>query len=616
MQKLLIGSSLLAISTFAYGNAISQEIDVDVIALPVPIVMKEATNQKAKLNTGTIIDEQIFLSVPYNYSRTAVLKTDIIAKPLFAKKTYVKAGALGYWAGRFTSRMVTTQYGTSRYGAVQQVEIWCFFGKDGRDADGFVCINDSPQETSLLPIYTAPYMVTRFTSSASPMQLERPIIEEKEVEILANPKLDYRLKKISKKYAQFNIEVNGIFMERAGASFDDNGKGEFISPIGVVEFIADVEKNTIKFNYKPQVKTETKVNNVTNTLAPQEKYNNLKFKADMYEASIKRDESRVPRIYNIIDKPEVQSVAKNYPRYSVIAKQNMRPTTGFIQKASPLNRPERFGAAGAKLFEVIYQPDTTTQLAAYLYSMGLDASAFSPKLEKARTLLCWRDYEKLSQELIKPSVFGAIKGHCLEDTDKDNKYETLWKDPTYTTGAIYRLGALSTPTKLVRDDEKPIEVEISDISDLPMETIGLYYVGQNGEKLDENGKFYAESVKFEWHFMSGIGFDRGQGELIRTIEVKIDKTGNGALLDAKGNKIIEISNFKLDGSADIKFNDFYNLGNQSLIDYQAEAQKKRELLVPIKEEMKKLEPLLPPKPPVLLPVDEKPADAATKIVPK
>ncbi len=554
----------IAITSILFAtNAFAEEIKVDVANYPVPLVMKAPNGSKASFQNSNLKEGDIVLKLPVAYRRTAVLKTDISAKPWFTQKTYVKAGAVGYWAGHFTSQLVTTSnYGGSSYGPSTQVEIWCFFGKDGKDKDGNVCILDSERSTALLDTYYPPYLMKHFRTSASPIELVRPTFEEKDLEIGKDLQFEYHIKKIKKNFVLLTIEVDGKEIERETLNFDEKGDGNFDSPIGLLTFKVNDDKTNVIFNYD-----SSKIQNTDTQKQASDEYvlNILSKIADGITERAKILETRENFVVNFIDKPKPQEQITNFKRYSLINQQSYIPNRSFIQENAPLNRPERFGPVGATLFEAKYDIAKNDSVSKFINDSS-GASAYSINL------LCWRDYEDLKKAAEKAPILQP-KADCIYDKDKDGKYEILYKDAVFASGSAYSVTYVYTDVKLDGSDNKlPISVKPSSTDGLMPEKIGIYYLGPSGEKIDDNGRVITNEISFEWRYLTLPILNNDTPSRLRKFTINLDDNGKGQKLGKNGEKIIEVSAIYPDGSADIKFNDFYNIGNQALVDYKEAAE--------------------------------------------
>jgi len=512
------------------------------------------------VNTGEVAKNGIIASVPFDYRRTGILKTDIIAKPIFKEKTYLKAGAVGYWAGRFTTQLVTTRnYGGSSYGPKSMTEIWCFFGKDGKDRDAYICIQDGEASTNVLSTNRKPYMLTEFSSSVGEPELDRPKIEEKQLDIAPDLALEYRFEKFKKNYAVVNQYINSELVKTDTLPLENDGSAILITPLGNLKIVKiNEESANISLISAPVVSKK----NDNSKIDDAEIIRLLEIEISKEEKRAEGFEKAFPETFNFLTKPDVQTVPKHLDRNSLVFEQTLLPSKAYTQVFAPQDRT-RFGEAGALLFPHI-------------------------NAATGETVLCWRNYKELTDRF-DPNLINFVNNHCIGDEDKDGKYEILWKDIEFTQGSLYGFTGKTTRTVLDGEGNKgPVVVQSADTKNMMVETIGLFYMGPSGEELDESGKIKSTKVDFEWRYLTFKHKNSRLDNGIYKYSVSINDKGEAIKLDENGKEVVKVTNIQNDGSADIIFNKAYPLGDNALINYKEHAAKIRKKVENLKQLLKEL----------------------------
>ncbi len=536
-------------------------VDVEKIGdLPIPLIMVPRKSGKFIVNSGEITKNGIIASIPFDYRRTGILKSDIIAKPIFKEKTYLKAGAVGYWAGRFTSQIVTTRnYSGSSYGPKTMTEIWCFFGKDGKDRDAYICIQDGETSTNVLSTNRKPYMLTEFSSSINEPELDRPKIEEKQLDVAPDLAIEYRFDKFKKNYAVINEYINDELVKTDTLPLETDGSAILITPLGTIKIVKSKDENAnISLISGPEVSKKNDGNKIDDA----EIIRLLDFEITKEEKRAADFEKASPNTYNFLTKPDFQTVPKHIDRNSLIFEQTLLPSKAYTQVFAPQDRG-RFGEAGALLFPHVNS------------STG-------------ETILCWRDYKELTDRF-DPNLISFVNNHCIGDEDKDGKYEILWKDIQFVQGSIYGFYSKTTRTVLDGEGNKgPVIVKPANINDMMVEKIGLFYMGPSGEELDENGKIKSTKVDFEWRYLTLRHNNSRIENSIYKYSISINDKGEAIKIDENGNEVVKVTNIQSDGSADIIYNKAYPLGEHALINYKEYAANIRKKVEDLKQVSKVL----------------------------
>lgn len=567
LKKLIIGAS--AICALNCGDLSAQEYQAaDIIKLPMPMAMKKIENAKANYRPGIIDIDEKFLEVPIAYRRTALLKSDVKTMGWGKENVVLKSGALGYWVGQYTSQLTTTQYGVTTYGAKNIIDIWCFFGLNAKDKTEYRCANIGEGGTTIDYQYRPPYYIDEsFTGGSSANIVGKLEIEEKDVEITPNLKFDYKLAKIKKNYIEVKVFVGEKAVNESIAYFDVNtGIGVYDTPIGELKFKVSESKNNIEI-YKIEENKPTKEAN--QGIKTQDKVALALDFAAKLEKQSNEIEKAEPTNFNFIDKPQILTKPIKLEKYALIGEQTVKPEKTYIQKTSPFNRPDRFGAAGAPLFSAkILLPTKDNN---------------GNRVNASRELLCWRDFAKaLKNENATGIVWKEANAHCLEDNDKDGKYEKIWKIANFGSNSYYNLTGLGAPVELDgRDGNNPIEVELASNENLPPEKIGIFYQGPTGQEVGGDGKIATSRVSFYIRYTTFSKSNSTEIAPLLRYSISVDDKGNASY--EKGNKKIEITKIESDGSAEILFNNYYDIGIQPLEDYKKQAQDMRDLAQQIRK---------------------------------
>ena len=146
---------------------------------------------------------QRIVAFPFAFTRTAVLTEDLTNVHPVLKVTRVKAGAPGFFVGRF--------------GAPQNpsagVELWCFLSsKDSAPVDWLCSLmlpSGSERQRSLVADGLNPYDVTSILTSNRDKQSYGPVFEEKPVEIPGDLRLEYLFKRWTPKTAEIEVRAGG-----------------------------------------------------------------------------------------------------------------------------------------------------------------------------------------------------------------------------------------------------------------------------------------------------------------------------------------------------------------------------------------------------------------------
>lgn len=547
----------------------AQFVDYEITRLPDPLVMKPPTGAKARFRAGVAAKEDKFLSVPFEYRRTAILRNDIVLglmdKSIFAlagSGIVLKAGAKGYWAGRFRSQLTTTYgYGQRSEGSAKEVEIWCFFGVNNSGADAHACVTYSAEETKLIRTSLPPYLAVSFSTSDNPPSIPNFAFDEQSVTMGENLSFDYSFGCIRTQFVCLDISVNGQNVGSNRIIINSSGDGRINSPIGelrikannalqIVEIVAPIQRSANAQFATPAITDETSTR--------------VSLRLAEYMEQLANEEDEKPlELVKFIDVPQAYSEPRRLARFSEIARQKYIPARVFTQRSSPQNRPNRFGPAGAVLYEV------------HIGVVSKPVGGLQTQLDPTRKLriayksvMCWQDWAGLTTYIANPTFFGYPKSSCLEDTDNDGKYDKLYRDVAMVEGSIYKIASISGETNLA---DAPVEITPSDNANLPPEEIRLFYMGTRDERVEASGKISPTSVKLEWRYNTLPRTNSVLGAVARSFLLEIGEDGRAVYKDDDGQPAIIISNFQPDGSADIMFTEFYQAGIVPLDDFKDRA---------------------------------------------
>lgn len=526
----------------------SQEIDING-SLPVPLIMKPIAGKQANLITGTISKKDAFLKVPYQYRRTAVLKSDVVIKSMFGDVVLIKAGAKGYWAGRFQVRT---------YGINSEAEVWCFFGKDKGDRDTHQCFKETQTSSDLLYIYRAPYILDNFSSPQNNLYTSKPEYEESDVKIADNLEISYSVLSYAKKFGTIGMSVNGELANETTFPVDENGEGTLETPVGKILIKPAAEKNQYIISLKeaaPKVEhvdknnadTEIKGEDIDKTIAL------LDVLIKNVSSTIEDYKEKNAVLVNFIDVPQ-KPIDGVFIRDTNIVEQSFVPANAFKIK----NKIADYIPADALLFEAEYNN---------------------------LHYLCWRDYDRLAKSISKQTVFD-IKGICISDENKDGQYETVWKNVSFINGTFYSPSIISNKAAIdTIENASPVELEKIDSKQLLPERIALVYNGAGSEGVNQEDKIVVNSVLFKWVYISNKNGSPSFGSKTYKID---EQTRKGLVKDANDKVKVEIKKLNADNSISIYFNDFYKQDDHYLIDYKARAEEYSKILEAMKTKKQEL----------------------------
>lgn len=546
----IISASILSFSSFAMAQEAqtSQELDVNG-SLPVPLIMKPIAGKQATLVTGIISIKDSFLKVPYQYRRTGILKSDVVIKSMFGDIVLIKAGAKGYWAGRFQ---------VTDYGIQSQAEIWCFFGKDKGDRDTHQCFKENQYSSDLLYIYRAPYILDNFSSPQNNLYTSKPEYEEADVKIADNLEISYSVLSYGKKFGTIGLSVNGELANEVNFQVNENGEGTVATPVGTIlikpaaekkQYIIALKEAAPKVEpvEKSKVDTEIKVEDIDKTISLLDVLiTNLTNQIEEYK---KKNDVLV----NFIDVPQ-KPIDGVFIRDTNIVEQSFVPANAYKIKYKIAD----YIPAGALLFEAEYNN---------------------------LHYLCWRDYDRLAKSISKPTIFD-IKGICISDENKDGKYETVWKNVSFVNGTFYSPSNISNKTEIDTIENAPsVELEKVDSKQLLPEKIAFVYKGADSEGVNQEDKIVVNRLLFKWTYISNKNGSPSIGSKIYNID---EQTRKGLVKDKNDKTKVEIKRLNPDNSISIYFDDFYTQDDHYLIDYKAKTEEYSKILEAIKAKKQEL----------------------------
>ncbi|MCA3693928.1 hypothetical protein [Aquidulcibacter sp.] len=528
--------------------------------LELNMVMLVRDGAEVRVASGAVNRGEALVSIPFKYRRTAELTEDLVIPGLFGngERILLKAGATGYWAGRFSSLTVnsTTLNGIpirQSYGQMSYVQIWCFFGSNDKGKAASACVQLLEDGRAEYIITGRPYLLKNFSVQGASEVLKFSF-QEKEVEVLPDLRMEYRFVEWDTKDVDVDFMIQGVWIDSLPAQREADGSALLETPAGNLRLrplgsdrlkaMASLEQPS-----KPAEKVEAPARLDQETLQK-----TMLGIAQIVEAEANRLDNSVPTRMQVATPAQIDPSPRPIRAGEVVARQTIRPVRAFTQDTSPLNRPTRFGPPGALLFQV---------------SQGNDP-----------TMLCWRNPEQMAQTAPDQQQ-NRVQSYCLEDYDKDGRYEVLWKNPVFAEGTRYLLQGRSSRTVLNQPDSPPISVQPADPSLLPPETIELVYLGVSDEKLNETGAVIPESLKFQWRYAT---FPGGSPEItgIFMFEVNVSKEGSGQY-HIGDQPVLIVRDVKADSNPNLQVQGFYPLGDVDLQilaerakDMRAFAQKLRE----------------------------------------
>jgi hypothetical protein len=533
------------------------------VTLPMNLIMQVREGAEVRVASGAVGRDQALVSIPFRYRRTAELTADLLAAGGWRGNQMVmlKAGAKGYWAGRFRSQLIsTTTYGgvpiRSSPGAVSQTEIWCFFGVDDRNREASACVQQlSDGSAQLVTTGNQPYLLQSFSSSPSNQSVSQFQFVEKPLELFPDLRMEYRFREWDARDLDVHLVVRDTLVENLPSLREADGTALVATPAGTLRLRQNgTDRRTAT------VTLETAPIRVSQPApAPETASADLRARmllmAEMADRRARMLDREQPLRAHVLSLAQVDAAPRTVQRGEVVARQTIRPVKAFTQDATPLGRPERFGAPGTLLFEVPWNDEPP--------------------------VLCWRNPEQLTS--VEPANHNnyTVKSFCLQDIDRNGSYEVLWKDPQFIRGARYALAGLETRTALDGGQKPPITVRSADASLLAPETIELVYVGVTEEGIGAGGTVVPKAVGFNWRYAS-FPLPTSASSTFLVQGVSVSEKGDGKYTSSSRD-FVTVSGVTGNGQAQVQILGLYPLGDQLLSDPAERAARFRALAKSIRE---------------------------------
>jgi hypothetical protein len=462
-----------------------------------------------RVASGIVARDQPLVSIPYAYRRTAVLTADVADGGFWGggNRIYLKAGAKGYWAGSFSSGSFLLSSASRN--------LWCFFGVNQRDVATQACFLSDFNGKFIM--VAGGHLVTSFVLPQSVVGTLDLNFEEKVVEILADARLEYRFREWDDKDADVHLFVGNSFINNSAIGRQADGSALLFTQAGQVRLRqsgTDRRSATASLEAAPPVVQQTApaVQNAAAVQTLADAY------AGMRLFMMAVGGAQFTTIYNKTAGLVPDATQRPVRAGQEIARESFVPARVGRLDVSPLGRANRFGAIGDLVFEV--------------------------KPDKDRSLMCWRHY--LAGGGINPT--GArLLGMCLEDKDKDGKYETLWKDVTFQNDMHYQLNGLNTQTTL-EDRNPPVTITPADSNLMAPETLRLIYQGSGSERRNANGALEPATAKLEWASTLLPATPRE----IFSQTIILNNAGQGQTTASDTIPVIELSNVAIAGTASVR----------------------------------------------------------------
>lgn len=157
---------------------------------------------EAETPSGSIAAGEIAGTMPFAFRRTGVTTTDSRDMTFYNPRVRIPAGSAGY---------MVTKFPFSGFMNYTQVEIWCFRVPKGDDAERLMCLNYRPGISNHIEVeerhWPRPKVANGniFGTTGGPA----PAIDERPVQIVPNPVLQYRFDGWSKAGAKVAFLVGG-----------------------------------------------------------------------------------------------------------------------------------------------------------------------------------------------------------------------------------------------------------------------------------------------------------------------------------------------------------------------------------------------------------------------
>jgi hypothetical protein len=524
------------------------------------------TRRPATVATTAVASGKPIASVPIRYRRTAVLtqdlrtKTDVgLAWASIQEIVAIKSGGRGYWAGRRAN--IVQEIGPIWQRADQSErsgdfsDVWCFFGEDRNAKPDQICITVTPDRqfaptfvgtTELMfgRVIRAAYLSTFTYDRTDP--ITNLAFEETATDVIPDLLLEYSVLRWGPERVVVGLNAQGYRVTELTVRPNSKGEAILATPFGllvITESASTPQTYQAKWDDRTAI-TASAFNPAE--MAPPE----LSF----IEGSLREEATKFTKSADILAKlssPMVRyQVAPNEAPVFVETIANRVVTTrrvelaSFVrQTASPQNRPNRYGDAGAILFAPI--------------NMAM------------RRLYCL--------DSNRPFEAGTVPArqryHCIEDVDGDGVYEVLWRDPIFTPADQSSLVSLFGQYALGSATAPVIKVEPVEVSNPPTAQLELLNSGISGTRVDAAGELKPTAIGFSLRVagMQPKSFDYfvELSSVVQTYDVELDENGNGVFKDAEGNVLIEVSNAKIDGKALVKLGSSFLAGREQLIRYDA-----------------------------------------------
>lgn len=529
--------------------------------LELNMVMLVRDGAEVRVASGAVGRDQALVSIPFKYRRTAELTDDLVIPGLFGsgEKVLLKAGAKGYWAGRFSSQVVnsTTLNGVpirQSYGQRSYVQIWCFFGRDGNDKASNACLQQREDGRAEYIVTGQPYRLKSFSVMNSSAALKFSF-QEKDVELFPDLRMEYRFIEWDSKDVDVDLMIQGVWVDSLPAQRQADGSALLSTPAGNLRLR---QEGTNRLKVLASMEQPAKpVKKVEAPTPPSQKDLTAAMftLARIVDGQAAQLENSMPTRMHVLTLAQVDPAPRPIRVGEVVARQTIRPPGAFSQDATPLNRPERFGPPGALLFPVQYRNHST--------------------------FLCWRNAEQMAKTTPESHQW-RVKGHCLEDEDKDGRYEVLWKDPIFALGSRYLLVSVSGRTLLNQPTTPPITVKPADPNLLVPETIELAYLGVSDEGLTAAGAVVAESFKFQWRHGT---FPSRSPEFTKIFEfeVRVNEEGMGDYV-LGGKPVLRLRDARANSNPNLQVQGFYPLGDVDLQNIAERAKDMRSIAQTLREQ--------------------------------
>lgn len=172
---------------------------------------------------GRVKPGETIVTEPFAYNRTAVLTNEVTGHTLLVMGLKIPAGSPGFYAG---------QFGT---GPGRAVNTWCFVPPPKKDRFKPTCLMLYRDEAAVVPRVANGYAFSSFgiPSSGRMDYANSPTFEEKSVEIPGDLRLDYRLRRWTKTWAEVEIWANGEIADLKVAAKGPDGRARLETLGGV-----------------------------------------------------------------------------------------------------------------------------------------------------------------------------------------------------------------------------------------------------------------------------------------------------------------------------------------------------------------------------------------------